>query len=190
MSKVLIAIAQGSEEVEVSSPFDALVRAGSKVTLAKAPINADDAKDLQVTFNNGMKVVADEKIDDAAKKDWDLIVVPGGIPGTENLAKCTVLIDMLKKQKAAGKWISAICAAPAYVLTPNGLLAGEKATGYPSTQGMLPDKSAAKEEVVVSNKVITSQSPGTALKFGFELVKALYGEEKLKDVMNQAYPKA
>ena len=102
MSKVLIAIAQGSEEVEVSSPFDALVRAGSKVTLAKAPINADDAKDLQVTFNNGMKVVADEKIDDAAKKDWDLIVVPGGIPGTENLAKCTVLIDMLKKQKAAG----------------------------------------------------------------------------------------
>ena len=129
---------QGSEEVEVSSPFDALVRAGSKVTLAKAPINADDAKDLQVTFNNGMKVVADEKIDDAAKKDWDLIVVPGGIPGTENLAKCTVLIDMLKKQKAAGKWISAICAAPAYVLTPNGLLAGEKATGYPSTQGMLP----------------------------------------------------
>eukprot|EP00826_Nyctotherus_ovalis_P049350 TRINITY_DN5957_c0_g2_i1.p1 TRINITY_DN5957_c0_g2~~TRINITY_DN5957_c0_g2_i1.p1 ORF type:complete len:206 (-),score=67.86 TRINITY_DN5957_c0_g2_i1:68-685(-) len=187
MSEVLIVIANGSEEIESCCAFDILKRAGAKVTLAKVPSSSEDAGSLNLAFAHGLKTAADISIDDAAKKTWDMIIIPGGLPGTEYVAKSPVAIEMLKKQKAAGKWIGAICAAPALVLAPNGLLDGEKATAYPSVQEKLPDKTMAKEMVVVSNKIVTSQSPGTAFKFALELAKALFGEAKMEEVRKETY---
>lgn len=84
---------------------------------------------------------------------------------------------------------SSICAAPGLVMPPNGILDEEKATTYPELQDKLPDKSMVKEDVVISNKIITSQSPGTVLKFSAELVKALFREAKMQEVLKAAYPK-
>eukprot|EP00826_Nyctotherus_ovalis_P053257 TRINITY_DN6894_c0_g1_i12.p1 TRINITY_DN6894_c0_g1~~TRINITY_DN6894_c0_g1_i12.p1 ORF type:complete len:191 (-),score=58.54 TRINITY_DN6894_c0_g1_i12:165-737(-) len=189
MIDILIPVANGSEEIETCSTYDLLKRAGAKVTMAKVPSNAEDAKSLNVTLDQGMKIITDMNIEDAAKKPWTMIFVPGGSPGTENLAKSEALVGLLKRQKEEGRWIAAICAAPALVLAANGLLAGEKATCYPVLHDKLPDQSMAKEEVVVSNKIITSQSPGTAFKFSAELVKALFGNAKMEEVLKAAYPK-
>ena len=187
MSQVVVVIANGSEEIETCCAFDLLKRAGAKVSIAKAPSSPEDVGNLNIELSHGFKTIADMSIDDAAKQDWDMIVLPGGLPGTEHVAKSSVTIEMLKKQKAAGKWIGAICAAPAFILAANGLLDGEKATSYPSLQDKLPDKSQAKDPVVVSNKIITSQSPGTAFKFGLELVKALVGEAKMEELRKSTY---
>ena len=187
MTEVVIIISHGSEEIETCCPLDLLTRAGAKVSIAKVPTSAEDAKNKNITLAQGLKITADLMVEEASKKSWNMIVVPGGLPGTEHVAKSAVTIEMLKKQKAAGKWVAAICAAPALVLAPNGLLAGEKATAYPSFQDKLPDKSSAKDPVVVSKKVITSQSPGTAFKFALQLVKELFGGEKMETIRKGTY---
>ena len=104
------------------------------------------------------------------------------ITSHKNIANYKVVIERLKNQKAEGKWVAAICAAPALVLAPNGLLDGEKATSYPSVQSKLPDQTMAKEPVVISHNIITSQAPGTAIKFSLALVQALFGEAKAEEL--------
>lgn len=107
MTKVLFVIVNGSEEVEISAPFDYLKRARAKLVLAKVPMSAEDAANLNVTLDLGLKIIADTTLEEAAKKPWELIFVPGGLLGTANLAKSQLLIDLLKKQKEAKKWIAA-----------------------------------------------------------------------------------
>ena len=182
MSKVLIAIAEGSEEVEFIAPIDLLRRAGATVTLAKVSISPADAATPNVKLNNGVVVIADSLIEPIINNPWDMILIPGGFPGTTNLAESKILVERLKKQKAEGKWIAAICAAPALVLAPNGILDGEKATSYPSLQTKLPDQTMAKEHVVISHKIITSQAPGTAMAFALATVQALFGEAKAEEL--------
>ena len=171
--KVLIPIADGSEEIEASTMIDVLRRAGAEVTVASVG-------KLQITASRGMKLVADAVIDDCAQQAFDLIALPGGMPGAEHLRDCKVLIEMLKAQKAAGKLYAAICAAPAVTLEPHGLLGGKRATCYPSMQEQLLNSS--DERVVIDGNCITSQGPGTAMAFAVELVRALYGDAKAKAV--------
>ena len=172
-SLVLVPIADGTEEIEASTIIDVLRRAGAEVTVASVG-------SLQVTASRGMKLVADVQIADCINQSFDLIALPGGMPGAEHLRDCTLLIDLLKAQKAAGKLYAAICATPAVALAPHGLLTGKRATCYPSLQDQLSN--ASNERVVVDGNCITSQGPGTAMEFAVELVGQLYGPQKKQAV--------
>ena len=171
--KVLIAIADGSEELEAVTIIDVLVRASADVTVASV-------SGRQITASRGVKIVADALIGDCKDKDYDLIALPGGLPGAEHLRDCSELIEMLKKQKQAGRLYAAICASPAMVLQNHGLLEGRAATGYPSPDLNFPGRQDSK--VVVDGNCVTSQGPGTALEFALKLVELLFGEEKSRQV--------
>jgi 4-methyl-5(b-hydroxyethyl)-thiazole monophosphate biosynthesis len=108
--------------------------------------------------------MADISIDEATGQDWDLVALPGGMPGAEHLRDSLALVSILEKQKAAGKSYAAICASPAVVLASKGLL-GEGATCYPAPGLLSKMTSPVDDDVVVQGNVITSKGPGTSLKF-------------------------
>lgn len=177
MSKtVLVPVAEGTEELEAVTIIDVLRRAGADVTVASV------ASSLQVTTSRKVNLVADCLVTDCADKSYDLIVLPGGLPGAEHLRDSKPLIEMLKIQKQAGRFYAAICASPAVALAPHGLLDSKEATCYPSCTDQLPDTSKANQRVVVDGNCITSQGPGTALEFAIELVRQLYDEATTQQV--------
>ena len=170
---VLVPIADGSEEIEAVTLIDVLRRAGAEVTVASC---AADGR-LEITASRGLHIVADLAIDQCRVQEFDLIVLPGGLRGAENLRDCAALVEMLKQQKSAGRCYGAICAAPQLVLAHHGLLDDRQATGHPAFQNQLPN-ARPEERVVVDGNCITSQAPGTALVFALALVELLYGSEK------------
>lgn len=173
--KVLIAIADGSEEVELISVVDALRRAGAEVTLASVDEEV-------VTLSRGVRIIADALIQASANKEYDLIVLPGGMPGTEHLRDCDLLISMLKEQKESGRLFAAICAAPVLVLEHHGLLEGLNATCYPSMATQLTNQAAVEFDVVVDKNCITSRGPGTALKFAMKLIEMLFDQSRAAQI--------
>ncbi len=176
MSKqVLVTIAEGIEEIEAVCLIDTLRRAGGQVTVASVG-------ELNITASRGVKLGADKHIEDCVGDSYDLIVLPGGLPGAEHLRDCGELVGMLIKQKAAGKLYSAICASPAVVLGTHGLLDDKKATCHPALSDKLNCKEQVSERVVVDGNCITSQGPGTAMELAIELVKQLFGDERAKQV--------
>lgn len=171
---ILTAIADGTEELEAITIIDVLRRAGADVTVAS--VNG-----LQVTTAHGVKLTADAKIADCIGREYDCIVLPGGMPGAEHLRDSKPLIELLIAQKKRGGWYAAICAAPVVVLAHHGLL-GKKATCYPSFADGLPDQSMAHQRVVVDGRCITSQGPGTAMEFALELVRQVISPDQAKQV--------
>ncbi len=172
---VLVPIADGTEEIEAVTIIDVLRRAGAEVTVASVG-------ERQVTASRGVKIEADCLIDACKGRDFDLIVLPGGIPGAEHLRDNPVLKEILLHQKITGKWYGAICAAPAVVLEPHGLLAGRQATCHPNHVKTLSDPSAVESRVVVDGNCVTSRGPGTAMEFSLKLVELLFGREKMEAV--------
>jgi 4-methyl-5(b-hydroxyethyl)-thiazole monophosphate biosynthesis len=176
MSKsALIPIANGTEEIEAACIVDTLRRAGVEVTVASVD-------QLQVVASRSLKLVADAKISDCMSQTYDCIALPGGMPGAEHLRDCAPLIEKLKQQKQAGRLYGAICASPAVVLQPHGLLHKTRATCYPSMRGKLDPGYAADEPVVVDGRCVTSQGPGTAIAFALKLVELLLGAGKAREV--------
>lgn len=173
--KVLVPIADGTEELEAVTIIDVLRRAGAQVTVASVT-------SLQITASRGVKLVADRLITDCIDETFDLIVLPGGLPGAEHLRDCAPLVEMLKSQKQGERLYAAICAAPAVVLAPNGLLDDKCATCYPSCADALPNPAQSNRRVVVDGNCITSQGPGTALEFSIELVRQLYDDPKAQQI--------
>ncbi len=173
--KVLVPIADGAEEIEAVCLIDTLRRAGAEVTVASVD-------KLQVTASRGVKLVADALIADCTAQTYDCIALPGGMPGAEHLRDSVELIEMLKKQRAAGRLYAAICASPAVALHPHGLLEGVKATCYPGFRNKLDRAHASDERVVVDGNCVTSQGPGTAIEFALKLVELLFGPTKAKEV--------
>ena len=173
--KVLVPIANGTEEIEAACIIDTLRRAGAEVTVASVD-------DLQVTASRGMKLVADARISDCMSQTYDCIALPGGMPGAEHLRDSAPLIEKLKQQKLAGRLYGAICASPAVVLQAHGLLAKVKATCFPSMRGKLDPAYASDEPVVVDGQCVTSQGPGTAIAFAIKLVELLFGAPKAREV--------
>ncbi|MDG1082227.1 MAG: DJ-1/PfpI family protein [Porticoccaceae bacterium] len=175
----LIPIAEGSEEIELVTIVDVLRRAGVEVTVA----SANSGEKLQICASRGTHIVADAMLDDCANKHYDLIAVPGGLPGSEHLAKHAVLDVLLRDQAAQDKLFAGICAAPALVLATKGLLLDKAVTCHPSFQKSLEAKEVdGAARVVVDGKCITSQGPGTALDFALELVEQLCGIVKREEV--------
>lgn len=173
---VLVPIADGCEELEAVSIIDVLRRGGAEVTVASVG-------NLQVTASRGVRLVADCKIDECRGKTYDLIALPGGMPGAEHLRDSAILTDLLKEQKADGRLYAAICASPAVVLAKHGLLEGKNnVTCHPAMHDQLPVAAAASERVAVDGNCITSQGPGTAIEFALELVRQLFGEARESQV--------
>jgi len=173
--KVLVPVADGTEEIEAVCIIDVLRRAGAEVTVASVG-------NLQVTAARGVKLVADCLIEDCQDDHFDLIALPGGIPGAEHLRDSSPLIQLLRRHQADGRWYGAICAAPAVVLSHHGLLGGRQATGHPSFTEQLTDGKPVAARVVVDGNCVTSQGPGTALEFALTLVALLYDDATAKDV--------
>ncbi|HOT90600.1 MAG TPA: DJ-1/PfpI family protein [Anaerolineae bacterium] len=174
--KVLVPIANGTEEIEAVCIIDTLRRAGADVTVASVEAT------LQITASRGTKLVADAFIGDCANVIYDCIAIPGGMPGAEHLRDCEVLTTLLKQQHDAGRLYSAICAAPVVVLQHHGLLAGRHATCHPSFASQLENPAHVEKRVVVDGNCITSRGPGTAIEFALALIAALYGAEKAQEI--------
>jgi 4-methyl-5(b-hydroxyethyl)-thiazole monophosphate biosynthesis len=176
MSKqVLVTIADGIEEIEAVCIIDVLRRAGAEVTVASVD-------NLQVTASRSVKLVADSPIKDCVDKTYDLIALPGGMPGAEHLRDSRELIEMLKQQKQEGRLYGAICASPVVVLQHHHLLDGRKATTHPSFSNRLENREEIDSRVVVDGNCVTSRGPGTAIEFSLKLVEILYGKEKASEV--------
>ena len=168
MPSALVAISEGSEELEAIGIIDILKRGKVDVTIA----SVDESK--RVKCAHGVTITADTLIQDISHKSFDAIVLPGGMPGAEHLRDCKTLVSMLTKQKERGKLYAAICASPAVVFATHNLLDGE-ATCYPSFREAIPNYK--NEKVVVSDNCITSQGPGTVIDFALQLVECLSGKQ-------------
>ncbi|MDH4226601.1 MAG: DJ-1/PfpI family protein [Deltaproteobacteria bacterium] len=174
MKKILITLAPGFEEIEALATADILRRASANVTLASTVSGPVEGR-------NGIKVLADTTLDEAAKHDYDIIILPGGAKGTENLKADKRVKELITKQAASGKLLAAICAAPT-ILSAAGLLKGRKVTSHPSVRKSLDAAKVTDDRVVIDSNIITSQGPGTTLEFAFALVEILYGKEKATEV--------
>jgi 4-methyl-5(b-hydroxyethyl)-thiazole monophosphate biosynthesis len=173
--KVLVPIADGTEELEAVTLVDVLRRAGAEVTVASVGA-------LQITASRGVKLVADRFIGDCTDQDYDLIVLPGGMPGAEHLRDSADLLGLLQRQGQRGGFLGAICASPAVVLDHHGLISQKRATCYPGFMEKLQRAEPVPEPVVVDGHCITSQGPGTALAFSLKLVEVLYGQHKAAQI--------
>ncbi|WP_193162856.1 DJ-1 family glyoxalase III [Microbulbifer hainanensis] len=173
MTRVLLPIADGSEEIEAVTIVDVLRRAGAEVTLASVMPQS------RITASRGVVIEADCLLDECANTSWDLIVLPGGMPGAEHLQTSKLLGKMLAEQRDAGRWLGAICAAPAVVLGRHGLIKGYRATCHAGFRDELHAQvsEVSADRVVVDRNLITSQAPGTAMEFALQLVACLFGEK-------------
>ena len=176
MKKVLVILAPGFEEIEMVTVVDILRRAGARVTVAgteKGPIQG----------SGGMNILPDCLLSTTKAEDFDLVVLPGGQPGTSNLQKDSRVTAIIRDMNAQGKQIAAICAAP-IVLNSAGILEGRKTTSHPSVRDNLSSANYSEERVVVDRNIITSRSPGTAMEFAMTLVEVLFGKDRVNTVNN------
>jgi len=172
---VLTVLAEGFEEIEAITPVDVLRRLDVDVTVASL-------EGLVVKGARGISIQADTTLAEVAGRTFDLIVLPGGMPGASNLAASALLGDMLKKQHTEGRMIAAICAAPAVVLHPLGLLGGEKTSCYPAFQRRLDEVNRTGERLCAGEKLITAAGPGVAMDFALALAERLKGKAKADEL--------
>jgi len=176
--KALMVIADGFEEVEAVTPVDVLRRSEVEVTVAGL------GKDI-VTGAHGLSIKTDILLEEY-KELPDALVFPGGMPGAENLASSSTVKNLVSKMDDESRIIAAICASPALVLAPSGVLSGKKATCYPGLEkNFSTDIKFVKEDVVREGNIITSRGPATALKFGLVIAEALVGKPKAEMVAGQ-----
>ena len=177
MPKVALLLAPGYEELEAVTVVDVLRRAGVECLLA-------GLQEDPVPSARNVKIVPDTTIEQLNPDELDLVVLPGGLPGVENLKRDPRVKELLEKMQAKGKMCAAICAAPG-ALASFGLLEGKKATIYPTLREELQGAKVEDAPVVVDGNVVTSQGPGTALPFAFKLVELLISREKATEVARQ-----
>ena len=167
--KALVVLAEGFEEIEAITTIDILRRAGIDVTVA-------GLNDININGSHGIKVTADRKLD-AAGFDFDACIFPGGMPGATNLASSEKVKCLIQKMDQDKKLIAAICASPAIVLAPTGVLNNKSATCYPGMQENFGNEIRYKEDnVVMDENIITSRGPATALSFSLAIVERLTGK--------------
>ena len=174
--KILVPLAEGFEMIEALSIVDVFRRAGAHVDLVAI------GDSLQVTSSHNVQVKADKVIVDCINEIYDLIVLPGGIPGAENLKNSAILAELLKKQNTEDKLLGAICASPAVVLEHHGLLEGKKATCHPLFIDQLSTQENTAEKVVFDKNCVTGKGAGASIDFSLELLGILMGQEKKKEI--------
>lgn len=168
MKKIAVFIADGSEEIETLTPVDVLKRAGIAVDIVSV------GKET-VTGSHGIRIIADKTADKADFREYDGMIVPGGMPGAINISENKFAVNALVNAAKNGKLVAAICAAPAVVLAPNGITDGKKTTCYPAEKFV---KSLAKAFYTAANvekdgNIITANGPRSAMEFALTICEYL-----------------
>jgi len=172
VARVIVPLAPGFEEIEAVTVIDILRRAEITVVVA-------GLEEGPVTGSHGIALETDCSLDEAMHGDFDMAVLPGGMPGADHLRDDPRIIAMLQRLAATGKYTTAICAAP-QVLAVAGLLDHRRATSYPGflDAGQVPGLEFTGTPVEQDGTVITSRGPGTAMDFALALVENLAGKER------------
>ena len=178
--KALVLLAEGFEEVEAVTPVDYLRRAGIKVNTA-----AIDGHAGPVKGSHGIPITADMGIERAADGDWDAILLPGGMPGASNIAASAPARALIREMMDAGKLVCAICASPALILSPLGILAGRRFTCFPGLEAQVTDGRWVEEPVVIDGTVITSRAAGTAAAWAIAIIGHLLGPAEGEKIARQ-----
>ncbi len=176
MARVLVPLANGCEELEAVTIIDILRRAGVEVVTA-------GLTDGAITASRGVVLMPDKPLDDVLGDDYDMIVLPGGLPGADHLDADPRIHTLLQRMAEQDRYTAAICAAPKVLLNA-GLLDGHKVTAYP---GVIDDQLGGTSQlladpVVSDGRVITSRGPGTAMDFALTLIEKLLGADKRQEV--------
>ena len=168
--KALVILADGFEEIEGIAPIDILRRSGVEVLVAG--LDKPEIKSAR-----GIRITVDKKLN-GDEDGFDAVILPGGAQGAENLAKSEIVAKLIARMNEKGRVVAAICASPAVVLAPAGILKGRKATCYPGEEKKFKiDTEFIDDKVVVDGNIITSKGPGTAILFGLKLTEALMGKD-------------
>ena len=173
MAKVLLFIADGTEEVEALTTVDILRRAGIEVTTVSI-MGREEIKS-----SHGIRIHADALIEDVVFDDKDMLILPGGKVGTDNLKANKILADQILKFRSEKKALAAICAAPS-ILIHKGLVEDGKFVCFPGFEnGLTP----AQGKSFVNGKIITGKGVGAAFEFSYEIIRLLEGEEKARETL-------
>ena len=185
--KVLVLLAEGFEEIEALTPVDYLRRTGAEVTLAG--INGK-----KIVGSHKITVEADCQISDVNASEFYMVICPGGMPGSSNIAASAKAADVIRTINSKNGFIAAICAAPVVVLAPLGLLKGKKFTCYPGMENSIEQFAGqnwkeltagathSKDRIVQDGKTITAGGPGVAEEFALKLVEVLFGKDKASEL--------
>ncbi|MBQ9076490.1 MAG: DJ-1/PfpI family protein [Muribaculaceae bacterium] len=169
-------LADGFEEIEALTVVDVMRRAGMEVKTVSITDKAE------VLGAHGIKVIADELVSGLECSDAEWLIVPGGMPGSTNLHGSKDLTRILKKQHEKGGKIAAICAAPAVVLAPLGILDGREATCYPGFEEHCEDAIMRDAPVIALDNLITANGPASALRFALSIVANSMGDGIAQEV--------
>lgn len=177
MKKIALLVANGFEEIEALTVVDVMRRANEHCDIVSIG-------DIEVVGSHNIKVLADKRLDDEIK-NYDMLILPGGLPGATNLQSSKHVIDIVKYFNDNNKYIAAICAAP-IVLKTAEVIKGKNITSYPGYEEELQGANYINnEDVVVDGNIITSRGPATTLPFAYEILKILENDSyiKLKEAM-------
>ena len=176
MSVTYLFLAQGFEEMEAIAVIDVLRRGGVEVRT----VSINDQ--LEVTGAHQVAVRADLSLNELRAEEAECLVFPGGLPGAQHLGECGRLIELMQQHYEKGKWLAAICAAPALVLSQLETREKLRLTCYPGFEEYLPACEVLADGVVVSGKVITGKGPGFAVKFGLTVLEHLRSAAVAREV--------
>lgn len=181
MARVLVPLAEGFEEIEAVTVIDLLRRAGIEVCVARAGPEPDSSLTAVpgaglVVGSHGIAVQADSRLAEVDEADFEMIVLPGGMPGAAHLKNDARIVEMLRRASARGGYVAAICAAPS-VLAHAGILDGRAATSFPGflDSESTPGLQLSMAPVVIDGRIVTSRGPGTAIDFALTLIELLVG---------------
>lgn len=179
MNRILIFMAEGVEEVEALTVVDLLRRQKCDIDM----VTINDSR--LVTGSHNIILSADKSITEADIGSYDVLVIPGGLKGTQNLKQEPVVLNTIRDYDAAGKLICAICAGPT-VLAAAGITNGHNISSYPGTEGDLNGGIAHPEkEVSVDGNIITSRGLGTAIPFALSIIEYLFGKEASEEMQKK-----
>ena len=168
--KVFVHLAEGFEEIEAMATIDILIRGELDVEIVSV------TGEKIVKSVRGIGVQCDKLFEEVDYSEGGMIVLPGGIPGVDNLGAHKGLVEQLRAYKEQDKCIEAICAAP-IILHDNGLIEGKTLTCFPGCGDGFTEANVVEDIVAVDGKLITSQGPGTAIEFGLKILELLKGKE-------------
>ena len=178
MSKVCVFFANGFEEIEALTVVDILRRANVDVDMVSI------TGEKKVTGSHNITVEMDKLIEEVDFEQTDMIVLPGGMPGTVNLEACEPLMEQVDAFYKAEKYIAAICAAPS-IFGHRGMLQGKKACSNPGFESHLEGADVRKEPAVVAGHIITSRGMGTAISFGLAILEQLEGKDAVAQMKDK-----
>lgn len=184
MKTVGVLFANGFEEVEGITQVDFLRR-------AKVEVITLGVEGTEIEGGHGIVVKTDKSVEEGRSIQFDGIVIPGGMPGAENVASSEAARSIITRCFKEGGVVGAICAAPAVVLVPTGILDGKRATCYPGFEKNFQDKNIefTEERVVKDGTIITSRGPGTAAEFAVALIREFQGEAAAKSIHDKTLQK-